>query len=250
MNGMSTAARRHTPWLRMTSFALALAICVLLPFALWGDGFDRHAPLWLQAQPSPLVVALFGVCLLVIDVVLPVPSSVVSTLLCWQLGPTLGGLAVASGVFLAFVTGYGLGRLLPEPRLRAWIGPDLWDAARSRARNRALWWIVLARPLPVLAELSAVLAGVWRVPPAQAFASAAAASSLIGMLYGGSAWIGTQAPSTTLLAIASGALPTVLWVIHRRLLQRVSLRRPTSEGGPQQGLSGQTQEYRNASRTD
>lgn len=239
MNRMAATARRYMPWLRMTSFAFALAVCVLLPFALWGDGFDRHAPLWLQAQPSPLAIALFGVCLLVIDVVLPVPSSVVSALLCWQLGPALGGVAVASGVFLAFVTGYGLGRLLPEPRLRAWIGPDLWDATRSRARKRALTWIVLARPLPVLAELSAVLAGVWRVPPARAFTSAVTASILIGMLYGGSAWIGTQAPSTTLLVIALGALPTALWVIHRPLLRRVSLRR-TNEGEPPQGFSGQT----------
>lgn len=221
MNSIAPPPRMLAPWLRMASLALALLSCILLPFALWGDGLDQQAPLWLQAQHASTGLALLGLTLLVLDVLLPVPSSVVAVALCWGLGPWLGGLTVASGVFLAFVAGYGLGRLLPERRLRGWIGPRLWDSTRSRARERALWWIVLARPLPVLAELSAVLAGVWRVPPAHAFAHAAAASITVGALYGGSAWVGAQAPSTVLLVFAMCALPAALWTLHRLLLQRL-----------------------------
>jgi uncharacterized membrane protein YdjX (TVP38/TMEM64 family) len=239
------------PWLRMAILTFALLGCILLPFALWGERFDQQAPLWLQAQHAPtglalLGLAVLGIALLVVDVVLPVPSSVVAVALCWALGPWLGGLSVASGVFLAFVGGYGLGRLLPESRLRGWIGPRLWDSTRTQAREHALWWIVLARPLPVLAELSAVLAGVWRVPPARAFAHAAAASIAVGALYGGSAWIGAQAPSTALLVLAVGALPTALWALHRLLLQRL-LPEPGVRGtSPPQRPSETAEENRDA----
>jgi uncharacterized membrane protein YdjX (TVP38/TMEM64 family) len=246
MSSVAAPARMGPPWLRMASFGLALLGCVVLPFALWGDGFDQQAPLWLQAQHARTGLAFIGLTLLVLDVVLPVPSSVVAVALCWGLGPWLGGLTVASGVFLAFVAGYGLGRLLPESRLRGWIGPRLWDSTRTQARERALWWIVLARPLPVLAELSAVMAGVWRVPPARAFAHAAAASIVVGALYGASAWVGAQAPSTVLLVIAMSALPAAMWALHRRLLQRLLPERGVRGRTPPKPSSETTEENRDA----
>jgi uncharacterized membrane protein YdjX (TVP38/TMEM64 family) len=136
-------------WLRLGAFAAVLLACVLVPFALWGDALDRAAPQWLDAQDARLWIAAFGIALLVADVLLPVPSSVVAMGLCWSLGPVWGGLSVVIGGLLAFATGYGIGRLVPEARLRRWVGPLLWDRAREQARERALWWIVFARPLPV-----------------------------------------------------------------------------------------------------
>lgn len=206
-------------WLRLGAFAAVLLACVLVPFALWGDVFDRAAPQWLDAQDARLWIAAFGIALLMADVLLPVPSSVVAMGLCWSLGPVWGGLSVAIGGLLAFATGYGIGRLVPEARLRRWVGPVLWDRAREHARDRALWWIVFARPLPVLAEISALLAGVWRLPPGAAFASAAAASCMVGALYAACAWLGWQAPGIAPMLIAMSTLPTVMWVVHRCVLR-------------------------------
>ncbi len=206
----------------MGAFAFVLLLCVLLPFALWGDAFDHAVPQWLNAQDTRLWIAAIGIALLVADVVLPVPSSVIAMGLCWTLGPVWGGVAVAIGGFLAFATGYGIGRLLPEARLRQWIGAALWDRASAQARERALWWIVIARPLPVLAELSALLAGVWRVPPVAAFANAAAASAVVGALYALSAWWGEQAPTPLATLCTMSALPVAMWWCHRVWLRRIA----------------------------
>lgn len=206
-------------WLRLGAFAALLLACVLVPFALWGDALDRVAPQWLDAQDARLWIAAFGIALLIADVVLPVPSSVVAMGLCWSLGPVWGGLAVAIGGLLAFATGYAIGRLVPEAHVRRWVGPALWDRAREQARDRALWWIVFARPLPVLAEISALLAGVWRLPPGAAFASAAAASGMVGALYAACAWLGWQAPGIVPMLIAMSTLPTVMWIAHRCVLR-------------------------------
>jgi uncharacterized membrane protein YdjX (TVP38/TMEM64 family) len=215
----ATTRSGRTEWLRLSVFIAALLACVLVPFALWGDVLDRAAPQWLDAQDARLWIAVFGIALLIADVLLPVPSSVVAMGLCWSLGPVWGGISVAIGGLLAFATGYGIGRLTSEVRLRRWVGPTLWDRAREQARDRALWWIVFARPLPVLAEISALLAGVWRLPPVTAFASAAAASAMVGALYAACAWLGWQAPGIVPMLIAMSTLPTVMWIAHRCVMR-------------------------------
>jgi uncharacterized membrane protein YdjX (TVP38/TMEM64 family) len=218
--------RVDAPWLRLTAFVFALLVCVLLPFALWGEAMDRAAPQWLRADDGRFAIAALGIALLVLDVVLPIPSSVVAMALCWTLGPLLGGMAVALGMFAAFATGYGLGRLLPEARLRAWIGPTLWDRVQTHARQHAMWWIVLARPLPLLSEISALLAGVWRLPVLPAFARAAAASCVVGALYAASAWLGRSEPHPGATALALLALPASTWLLHRLVVRRLLSNQP------------------------
>lgn len=207
---------------RLALLGSALLVGVLVPFALWSHGLEAMTPSWLQDQNGRAWLAATGITLLMTDVLLPVPSSLVAVALCWHLGPWLGGLAVAIGVFLAFTTGYGLGRLLPEPRLRLWIGSELWDSMRHGAREQAGWWILLARPLPVLAELSAVIAGVWRLPLQVVVAPAALASALMGLLYGGSAWLGARAPGGVTSVLVLLAMPAMFWCTHRLVLRRVS----------------------------
>lgn len=205
----------------MTVVLGVLLVGVLVPFALWGDALERAAPLWLRAQDAHAWLAALGVALLVVDVVLPVPSSLVAVMLCIALGPLWGGACVAAGAWLSFVVGYGLGRLVPESRLRRWVGPALWDRLRDRASDRALWWIAVARPLPVLAEISALLAGVWRVSPLRAFAHAATAAGVLGALYGGSVWIGRDAPHIAATVFALLLLPAVTWWLHRIVVRRL-----------------------------
>lgn len=208
-------------WLRLSLFGAVLLGVVLVPFALWGGWLDAAAPQWLHVPNARVVLAVIGIALLVADVLLPIPSSVVAMGLCLSLGPVWGASAVAAGCLLAFAAGYGLGRLLPEARLRAWIGPALWDRAREHARGNALWWIAAARPLPVFAEISSLMAGVFRLPPLLALVPAAAASAAVGALYGASVWLGQREPGLAGLLVAMLALPTLLWCVHRVIVRRV-----------------------------
>jgi membrane protein YqaA with SNARE-associated domain len=216
---MNPSSAAPLPWLRLAAFAALLTAAVLLPFALWGEVLDGAVPQWLQRQGGA-ALALAGIALLVADVVLPIPSSIVAMAMCWALGPVVGGIGVAIGCLLAFATGYAIGRLVPEARLRQWIGPALWDSAKRHAARRALWWIVIARPLPLLAEISALLAGVWRMPLLPALGNAAAASCVIGAAYGLSAFLGRGEPAFGGMLLALCALPTLTWVLHRLLLRR------------------------------
>lgn len=218
---LAPAAAPLGAWLRLAALVAALMACILVPFALWGEALDTAAPAWLGSVDRAAAVAVLGIVLLVADVLLPIPSSVVGMALCWTLGPLWGGLSFFTGLLTAFAFGYGLGRLMPEQRLRAWIGPALWDAVSARAHRRALWWIALARPLPLLAEMSALLAGVWRVPPLAALGSAALSSAAIAVLYAASAWLGRQGPGPLATVLATFTLPALAWGVHRAIVRRL-----------------------------
>lgn len=205
-------------WLRAVLLLLVMLAIVVLPFLLWGDRLEHRLPQWLAGLDGRWLIALVGIVLLVADIGLPVPSSVIAMALCWSLGPLWGGLAVAVGTLLAFAAGYGLGRLVPESRLRHWVGDQVWQRVTDLAHRRALWWIVMARPLPVLAEVSAVLAGVWRVPLLPAFAAATLASALLAIGYALSAWLGRQTPGGLSILVFALALPALFWLASRRLL--------------------------------
>ncbi|MBN8739468.1 MAG: hypothetical protein BGP24_06205 [Lysobacterales bacterium 69-70] len=241
MTTTSPARGRLAAWLRLGAFVAVLLAAVLLPFALFGDVLDAAAPQWLQRGDARLALAAVGVALLVVDVVLPIPSSVVSIGLCLSLGPFWGGVAVALGCLAAFVAGYGLGRLLPEARLRAWIGPALWDRARLQMQERALWWIVAARPLPVLAEISALLAGAFRLRPCVWGIPAVGASLAVGALYAFSAWLGQREPGLAGLLAVVLVLPALLWFVHRIVLRRL-LRQPAAQIPPSPLRRGATHE--------
>ena len=203
-----------------------LSAFVIIPFLLWGEQMDARAPQAVQGQATQAAVAVTGITLLVLDVVLPVPSSVVSIAMCLLLGPLWGGLAVFVGMVGAFAAGYLLGRLLPVARLRAWVGGPTWDALASKHLPASLMWIAASRPVPVLAEVFAVFAGSVRMPWLPALASAAASSLLVATAYALAAWLGlSQAESSTAIAVfAAACLPAVGWGawqwIRRSRLQR------------------------------
>lgn len=232
------APSRAAQWLRLACVLVFLTLCILVPFALWGDALDQATPAWLGRADHAAWLAALGIALLVADVLLPIPSSVVGMALCWTLGPLWGGAAFALGLTLSFALGYALGRLVPEHRIRHWVGAPLWDAVSRRARHQALWWIVAARPLPLLAEMSALLAGVWRLPTLPALAMAALSSCIVAALYAGSAWLGLNQPGMGITLLATLTLPTLTWVLHRVVVQRISAEAGApATGAPAAGAS-------------
>ncbi|MFZ6657655.1 VTT domain-containing protein [Undibacterium sp. TJN19] len=207
-------------WSRLGTLSLLVLLAILIPFGLWGDALDKLTPQMLANTNGKIWIALLGIALLIADVLLPIPSSLVGMAVCWSLGPFWGGISLATGLALAFAFGYLLGRMMPEARLRQWVGAALWDSVRNNAQQQALWWIVIARPLPVLAEMSAILAGVWRVRPLPAFSMALLSSIIVAALYAGSVWLGGEEPGIGTIILCTMLVPTFAWVTHRLLLRK------------------------------
>ncbi|MEJ6000150.1 hypothetical protein [Paucibacter soli] len=129
---------------------LAAAICVpLLPFAVIGELPGER---WLSANDAnSLHFALLGAGLLAADVLLPIPSSIVGTMLGARLGFGAGCAAAFAGMMVGHCLAYGASRHLLRARMGA-----LPDAPTLAA-------LFLSRPVPVLAEALTFAAGAARL---------------------------------------------------------------------------------------
>ena len=195
---------------------LILAVFVIVPFAIWGDTFESfyrmefHSAL--RSEPGPLS-GLIAIALLVADIVLPIPTTSVISILGIVYGPLIGtGFAVVGSMFAALI-GYGLGRIAGRPLALRWLGDHLNTGERAFARHGG-WLVAASRWMPVLPEVISVSAGISRMPlPAfllAAFCGALPHCALFAII----GHLGAAAPVWT-IAI-SALIPLALWFIADR----------------------------------
>ena len=148
-------------WCLLATLILAL---ILIPFALFGGPIEGWITRFLEtAREHRLlsVVVLGG--LLAGDVVLPTPSSLISTACGLLLGVTLGTLTSLLGMSISCALGYALGRFG-----RATLRDHLLSASDLERLERLYqrtgdWLVVVTRPVPVLAEAAVIVAGMGRM---------------------------------------------------------------------------------------
>ena len=135
----------------------------VIPFLFFGG----HVEDWLRGlsedPPSVGVTTALVVALLATDILLPIPSSVISTLSGWQLGWWRGTLATWVGMNLGAVIGFALARRWGQP-FALWFssGEDLHRMHEVSDRYGPLV-LVLTRAMPVFAEASVLIAGIHRL---------------------------------------------------------------------------------------
>jgi len=153
---------------------------ILVPFFLWEEAIQETAGQFLKSGTNRLLIASFVIALLALDVVLPVPSSIVSVAVGALLGFAAGTASIWLGMTLGCALGYSLGRQAPHRWLsakdRSWL---------ERGWNRWGDWILIAcRPIPVLAEASVLFAGFSRIYLPRFLALCAGANLGVSLVYG------------------------------------------------------------------
>ncbi|MEM7476814.1 MAG: VTT domain-containing protein [Planctomycetota bacterium] len=195
----------------------------ILPFLFFGGQLEQ----WLRgiSENPPSPIACFGlvVALLSTDILLPIPSSVISTLSGWQLGLISGTAATWLGMNLGAILGFGLARKWGQP-FALWFSKSE-DLERMQVVNQQYgpFVLVLTRAMPVFAEASVLIAGIhqlsWR-----RFLPAILLSNLgIALAY---AWFGDYAERNQWLPFALGiaiAVPILVAAIAKSFLPRATV---------------------------
>jgi uncharacterized membrane protein YdjX (TVP38/TMEM64 family) len=219
--------------LRLFWIFIGLALLVLIPFLIWGEGLERifsqqGAIAWLADYGRWAWAA--GMLLLASDLVLPIPATAVMAALGFVYGPLWGGLIGTAGGFLGGALGYGLCRVFGRPLAHRLLGPgDLEQGERLFARAGG-WLVVLSRWLPIFPEVIACMAGLSRMPLWTFLIALLCGSAPLGFVFAAIGHAGVEHP---ILAIALSALaPPLLWLVvqpHVRARGREPARR-RSEG--------------------
>ena len=172
---------------------------------------------WLER--GGVIAGLLGVGLLIADVVLPVPSSLVMIAHGALFGVALGTLLSLIGSVGAALTGFAIGRrggkllkriVTAEERARIEQMLERWGALA----------IVITRPVPLLAETTAVMAGAsamsWQRAAVASFAGSLPAALLYALTGSVAASFQNGALMFCFVILVSG----VFWFINRWIVCR------------------------------
>ena len=203
--------------MRLIACFVALSALVLVTWLVWGGAWEERFTLegavaWLAAT-GPWAWAA-GIALLVADLLLPVPGTVVMSALGWIYGAAAGGLIAATGSMLGGLCGYGVGRLIGEKAARKLLGNLDFEKGKLLFARGGGWMIALSRAVPILPEALSCTAGLVRMPFGRFAAALACGSVPVGFLY---AWIGAVGRDLPGWAMAfSNGVPALLWLGARR----------------------------------
>jgi uncharacterized membrane protein YdjX (TVP38/TMEM64 family) len=208
---------------------VVLALLVpIVPFLGFGPWLEGRIEGWLDPPPSPALVALASVALLSTDLLLPIPSSVVSTVAGAQLGIALGTVTSWLGMTLGAAGGFALAKALGRP-LASRLSSDV-DLVRLEtvSRQYGAWILIVTRALPILAEAAVLLLGATRLPWRR-FLPAVMLSNLgIAAVYSALGHFARGGEQMPLAIAASIALPLLATTMARWLLPRTIGPPPTA----------------------
>jgi uncharacterized membrane protein YdjX (TVP38/TMEM64 family) len=171
------------------------------------------------SDPTPwmkhggVLAAAFGVGLLIADIVLPVPSSLVMVAHGAVFGVVVGTLLSLIGSVGAALLGFAIGRRGGKLLTRLVTAPQ-----RTRADDLIKRWgalaIIVTRPVPVLAETVAIMAGVSRMSWTAVVLASFAGSLPPALLYAltGAAVANFQSTALMFIVVCFCVLCAFLWL--------------------------------------
>ncbi len=143
-----TMAEQHSPMHLFWIIIISLLIPII-PFILIGE---LPGEKWLSnTDDNAFLFGITGASLLAADVLLPIPSTIVGTMLGARLDFFSGFVWTWSGLLIGNLIGYSVGRFLIN------------QSSESLAESPTLLVLAVSRPIPVLAEAVTFAAGAGKV---------------------------------------------------------------------------------------
>ena len=206
-----------TAVVRLLMLLVVVGVAVpLIPFLAFGTRLDEWILDWITPPPAPGVLALLEVGVLAVDLLLPVPSSVVATLGGATLGVAAGTVCAWVGMTAGSLAGWWLGRAAGGRALNRLAAEDL-QMLQQQERRLGPMLVVLTRPVPLLAEAAALVAGAAGMPLRDFFLAAATGNGLLALVWSALGAAGREAGSLPMALLAALVLPVALaWLVVRR----------------------------------
>jgi uncharacterized membrane protein YdjX (TVP38/TMEM64 family) len=203
--------------IRWTAFGLLLLAFILVPFALFGVRLEEWSVAFLDgSRADAWLTRMLVTGLLAVDIVLPVPSSAVSTFAGASLGFWDGFLTSTAGMSLGCAGGYAVARFVGRTASARLVGENQLRRLEAGFERWGDWMLITTRAVPVLAEASTLVAGVGRTPFARFVVVTTLANAGISAVYSA---VGAYAANTSsfLLALSAAVLvPGVMLIISAR----------------------------------
>ena len=198
------------------SITLALLAFILIPFFLWGDFLHAYFEQTYQST-STIYKTYLVVIMLGLDVVLPIPSSVIAAYAGYDLGFIKSFLAIFAGLSLSSLLGILLGKYSKKV-----VAPENQETIFWLFKKYGLYVLILLRGVPVLAEAAVILLGMCTKIPQSSFTALMLGNGGLALVYSISGSLAATYESPLVPIFVSLAIPLVLIAIVKILLSEVS----------------------------
>lgn len=208
----------------------------IVPFLFFGEAFDERLQRVVENPPDDTTTAIVVIAVLATDIFLPIPSSVVSTMSGWQLGPWRGTLASWLGLTAGAIVGFAFARRWGKPFARIFSKDEDLDRMSEIADRFGPSVLAVTRAMPVFAEASVLIAGIHRLRWRRFLPSVMLSNFGIAVAY---SVLGDYAEQYEWLPLALGvavAVPVLVAAVAHRFLPSTGLQQtPTSQdvAGPE-----------------
>ena len=189
----------------------------ILPFLLFARQLESLIREWVEVPLSFEATWTLVIGLLWADILLPVPSSVVTTFAGAKLGWFQAFLASDVGMLLAALTAFALGRFAATTRI-ARLTPSQAVIGASSIESWGPWAIFISRGIPLVAEIVLIYVAAKRIPFWTFLWPTLIANTAISLGY---AALGQWAADREWFAVvlgASGVIPLVVGLLVKRWL--------------------------------
>ncbi|AMO72016.1 TVP38/TMEM64 family protein [Sphingorhabdus sp. M41] len=204
-------------WAKWASFGIVFLTTIAIPMLLLdgpAETWGAQALAWADQRPAH--VSALVIAALTADIFLPVPNGLTNTLAGSVLGWALASVVVWIGLTLGCIFGYSIGRCAGRPLAKKLVGPDDLDTATEFADDLGVATLIMTRPVPMIAELTTLAAGITRMPLAKFMLATGIANAGVAIVFAGLGAAALQSGSATLAFIGAAILPTGCWLAFKK----------------------------------
>jgi uncharacterized membrane protein YdjX (TVP38/TMEM64 family) len=195
---------------------VVLLALILVPFALLEDPMASLTARGLSLEwGGTWGVGIAIALLLAVDVLLPIPSSIVGTSAGYLLGIAAGATASFAGMTLGCLVGYVLGARAGTAALKRMVTAEQRAQLEASAARQGDWVLAVSRPVPVLAEASVIMAGAARMPFRRFFLVTGLANLGISLVYATAGALSATVGTFFLALAAALALPFAVLAVRK-----------------------------------
>ncbi|MDA3925621.1 MAG: VTT domain-containing protein [Kiritimatiellae bacterium] len=207
---------------RTIALLIFVTLLIIVPFCIWGDSIDAWTgKLIKEGKNHPFYTGSILGGLLASDIVLPVPSCIVSTACGLTLGFVKGSLVSFGGMTVSCLGGYALGRLF-TPAAEKMLGKSESERMRLFHKKYGIWLVLAMRPVPVLAEASMLFAGIARQHFGRTMIIATIGNLVVSGIYAAVGAYGEAKESTVTAFTVSVLLSGIMMLVSRKRVSKGS----------------------------
>jgi len=165
-------------------------------------------------------VAAMGVGLLIADVFIPVPSSIIMIAHGALFGVVIGTILSVIGSSGAAMVGFWVGRQ-SNSLLQRLISPAESERANALLERYGAVAIIITRPIPIVAETVAIMAGASSMSWRWMFVTSLAGIIPSALLYAVTGATAMRLDNFLLTIISVLAIAVIFWLVERLFLSRL-----------------------------